>query len=1637
MAQTNLLVGIHTIAVPSNARRITAASGPALWELTVALCFRPRVFGPVGEYALFKDIPGLKDLPKILNQQQFELSIGGNVTAINLPLPSASTLPDSSCWRWSEGSFIELLPNPNSITIARVKTLNQSTEEFATKLSEKLPGYFPSTLRKITTYDRAAMCKLVVSSDYDQKIAGYYSGSLATSILSDPKGSVNDLAEIMKVALRSFNKNAPRIPPSIAKQSMLAREFLSFHGFSESINAIREKSNAPPKDGEITLTASMNNDVTVYNGPNTFQLKLKLPKSTSTFPNQFNTALRNMRGAIVIIAESQSLPTIDKSADSWKVKEATKQYLVSNALMQDVLLVPQGAEVSLSIDVDSSGASRWKLDAKPIDVKLDETINGHFSDHAVEQGARLICPLIAADGDRFTACNRDGKLIVSVGNSQQSLRLIPQGLIKAASNQFIEFPEDFPIIATYKNGVWTLVPETTDEEFHRNIAGLDHHPELAKKAGLIREFKLKLTDEQMRRLDKLGVLSLTCKPTLSAKVQGADLAFFLQKTSFQQAHVPNSDLWEFLPRQKNENDQAYDYVAGMLKLDRCETNQFELDLPVRVITEQVISASRQEGSGNPGDIKQENIEKGKKALSAKTLQPEDSQDVLMALSEVGIEIIHPKAADQMQSASTRANYLHALSLSYSVFTSLSGTRGVSCEQVEEPLYLEDLTLGHRFDVFAKQQNIWRALNPERRELWQTVNGSFKATGEEIVDEGITTASVVGEATQIDGNGALQRVARLSQVVHRWNEFSSFNLKQKAEAASSSLPGGLGLAAIQVNVKGMRPKLRIARDYQFRARLTDIAGNGWSLIEATTITNALDDPRTPKLVTKPVTAFRYQTVKVPKVTLPAELGAKEVRVLVIRSFDQRKANPRSYGLYAPRVSFELMTRLGVTDGFNSADRSNFISRTVARMQKQAINNADAAQGLLANQAQHLEIEDPDAIGAAFRFLPGSEAPKTSLRRNALKQNNAESFLHRTNFNVNEYESTTVPYATGKLPSGGSYPCKPSQIILKHDEQSSHRVRGCTLEICLPPGESQLVLVSSAIRPESLEHFGLLRGLRKTLTESNTASDSLLASGASPLLTPYISLLLVHATQRPVTAPILTLKGSSISPKTKLATLSNCLGPREIHPAIKRQYGQLEVELSFDCELHEESTSRIDIEANWTEKIDFANRRVWFDTKNNESVQFWATSVKNLEEQLEKQRGLEAKNIAPRVVIHKLKDTRRRTIFYTAVGTSRYVEYYNRHDLATVKAENKAIDQVAGLYAENTDPYLMPEDFRRASKPIKVEIPNSLEPSPFEIEYVLPMSMVKDTEGQNGNVSSSDVCRAVRVYFRRPAFTSGDEEMLGVLVSECGDAKNSVPQNDDEADAVSELSEDPLSFSKPITEAHLKQLTSDFFPNPDEPARTVVRLPAKELPISLKSKNVPVRKATVLGYKIRQVPDEDLLYADIAIQGTERAAPFLRLALVRYQPLSVEGAHISNRPAIAWVRPSADRAVNVKFERVNGNPFSTHRKMTVLVTGPCGTDDKGNPSTQMIGSIKTDCSVFEYPNDVVAPVSFSATWLDVRQSVAQWMYQADVRLYGVADVDAPKLEFQPTVLAIEERNQFSLSELVWFSTLNLGNVRHYPH
>ncbi|WP_310724331.1 hypothetical protein [Streptomyces sp. N2A] len=415
-----------------------------------------------------------------------------------------------------------------------------------------------------------------------------------------------------------------------------------------------------------------------------------------------------------------------------------------------------------------------------------------------------------------------------------------------------------------------------------------------------------------------------------------------------------------------------------------------------------------------------------------------------------------------------------------------------------------------------------------------------------------------------------------------------------------------------------------------------------------------------------------------------------------------------------------------------------------------------------------------------------------------------------------------------------------------------------------------------------------------------TDDVLALAAASrhwMFTPWQELTLVHAVQQPLKSPVLTL----VQPDP----------PR-------RPLGATAEHLTGTIALDEASTDRVDLIAEWSEVRD-AGRKGRETSEMTVPVfdllTAWAASKKGVPgvepailqagvltfntEAAEKTAKADADAAVghpekhpdpPKPAKHEFGDTKHRTVRYHPVAASKFADYFP-----------------AEFAAPGTNRLTV------AGQPQEYSVPSSARPTAPRLQYCVPTLTMEEIKGPPGVIVHRRHGRGIRVYLDRPWYSSGDGELLGVVLGEPpgGDPKSV-------RDAwVTLMGRDPTHRSAPVVA-----------PTPEIFTNAVAQTPK---PITLDVPSTPLQ-VRVIGFTPQfeeAVPkpgdDPDTVgrwFCDLDLDTGDTCLPFVRLALVRYQPHSVSGAEISKVVLADLVRTLPDRELRVTL----GDPLS------VSVTGP---------------------------------------------------------------------------------------------------------
>ncbi|HYN75002.1 MAG TPA: hypothetical protein VEV13_02290, partial [Candidatus Limnocylindria bacterium] len=259
-------------------------------------------------------------------------------------------------------------------------------------------------------------------------------------------------------------------------------------------------------------------------------------------------------------------------------------------------------------------------------------------------------------------------------------------------------------------------------------------------------------------------------------------------------------------------------------------------------------------------------------------------------------------------------------------------------------------------------------------------------------------------------------------------------------------------------------------------------------------------------------------------------------------------------------------------------------------------------------------------------------------------------------------------------------------------------------------------------------------------------------------------------------------------------------------------------------------------------------------------------------------------APR---HRIGDTKHHVVTYTPVATSRYREYFDPAD------------------GEGN-----PLDFTRTGEAVTCHVPASARPVAPLVRYVVP------TFGWE-RVSTANQLRSVRtggglrVYLERTWNSSGVDELLGVSLPSSWSVDREKCKG-----FVTQWGQDPIWTSAPLS----------VFPSqwnfPDAvAAESGLPLDAVDPDTGL------VREVDVVGHEVHWDEARKLYYCDLTVRtDSPTYMPFVRLAVMRYQPYALLDAKLSRVVLSDFAQLTPERALTV-----TADPF-TPGSVRLAASGP---------------------------------------------------------------------------------------------------------
>lgn len=899
-----------------------------------------------------------------------------------------------------------------------------------------------------------------------------------------------------------------------------------------------------------------------------------------------------------------------------------------------------------------------------------------------------------------------------------------------------------------------------------------------------------------------------------------------------------------------------------------------------------------------------------------------------ALRNAGLMLVHRGRGDALQRGFGRNATLDGAVKN--MFLGRAGATAI--------LYAEDLTRGWRVDIWEKRTGAWRSLC-ERQADYDIGRGAVTLTS--LREEGTIRLAATGST-----DGSNPDMVYLHEAIAVWKGWSlvarppgrTIERDDTLRDGASDIPDGVRLRTSFTPAPGSLPRLRYGAEYAVRARVVDLAGN--SLPPSTQ-----SYPGDETSVAAATPYYRFEPVQPPTFALVGTSNAAEMpgpgesmARVAIRTFNEGFDDAAPSTLtgrrwaVAPRVSQREAETHGVLDGAAWGTPAQFAmlsTRDAELAQIAAPTTVVDEDGAPAHAAQYA------VLGEKAQTLPYLPDP---LCTHVVVRLLDYPLLDRT---------LTAPITIPLYPKGTSWP-DAAPVLVRVYEPPRGSTREIprfdeatrTLMVPLPKAVRARLRFASMLSPGALKLMGVWSWI--PLSARTVELGRRAQNGELWPLTPWRDLAIVHAVQRPLLAP--TIRGG------------------ETDRPLTATY----LRIGLDATCHRASTDKLDLRAVWHEPRDrglFAAPHdvrkddVAFSIKITDPLGYNgspdhvmpdAADTNRIAFGVEKVLTPEQMAMAP-AKVHDFGDTRYRRVEYSLVGTSRFREYMSQ-DVLTEIGENGR--------RHRTDARITTDG------PVAViHVLNTSPPPAPEVLYVVPTFGWTRGATADGKKASWRRGSGLRVWLDRPWNATGYGEMLAVSLPvasatpvEPNDPpyKNIVTQWGNDAAWKSPFVSGVAPTLKQFPLARLAADPTGAWLPPGAPASeadqrngsfAVVNLPHPAILPGATSGRVDIAP-----HDVYWDAERGLWYADIEIAHGQSYFPFVRLALARYQPSSVPGAHLSNITLADFASLAPDRWLSVTGTGTNSRQVRvfgfTHEESSGFHEAWPARSETRNPNTGKI-------------------------------------------------------------------------------------------
>jgi hypothetical protein len=832
----------------------------------------------------------------------------------------------------------------------------------------------------------------------------------------------------------------------------------------------------------------------------------------------------------------------------------------------------------------------------------------------------------------------------------------------------------------------------------------------------------------------------------------------------------------------------------------------------------------------------------------------------------------------------------------------------------DTLYADDLVRGYRIDIgYDTAPGTWYSLHQRINQYaFAPLQGAAQPVSlpsTPYIDEGCIQLSLTQDSN--DPSGA----QKLNEVIARWegwsltvprpgkslnntgNPVSSDADEQKKYQLDDSVSFRL-----QVNMSPAPktlPRLRFGLSYSVKIRTVDLCGNS--------LPGNMDPENKPASVISGIRYLRYEPLPVAVLregnevvsggTPGEDRDGESLELMVIRSNLNVTADQYEKG--NPTTIYSNNQAVGTVTWLSEAVR-HVLAPPGSQLLAETHGMFDAA------------LKDPTQAAAIYQFISGKDQPTVNNPAQGraavypvtqqqvdidwlpdpmaagviLTMESATTFetpwqkgvSHQFSFYFDQEvtaANATTPYSVDQWMAPKSLRI----ILVEGNGAPVWNASNRTFTISLPKSAQVQINYACFWRPDDLP---AVSGMHAVVNKSGvgTTAAQLALKGLHWMFSPWRTIRLVHAVQQPLQAP--QLGNNNVS-------------------QITRDYGDTFIYITTRFTVHGSSTDKVDIGANWTEWTDDLTGSGPVQVANSTHVDTIQVAYTDtvIVCVIATRIGANGPTVTVKGPIYQaFGDTRHRTINYVPVATTRYREYF-----AGLVAAAAVTKQAFVL--------------TQSGPAVQLNILSAARPTVPAVEYLLPSFNWGTTT--KGNTITHIRTGNIRVYVKRPWYSSGDDERLGVLLAPKG---SNVAGSASLSRYCTLWGMDPVFAAPALNNSNYP--TRDNFPYAAD--YDTVRL--------AEDNNTMV---DVAAYAVNYDQDKQLYFFDIQVGILSAYFPFVKLTLARYQrnSLRISGTDVclSKLVSADWMQVVPAREASIVL-----NPGKSRFTVTLTGVAPFGT---GNP------------------------------------------------------------------------------------------------